>query len=590
MVGWIPLLGTLMLTGGGPTNVLVLHNLASADSGAVAAYYADARSIPAEQLCGIEDIDPTAQSMIYEDFATLIRPRVDACLADLPYPDDIDYLVLAPGFPRVVLLPNNGYTASLSAMLQIHHTAGQVDGVELAGAPQDRFVGEDPYPLPWLLNPEYLWIFSGVEQFEIQNPASIWYIASVRIVTSPNQPASFRRAAAQSAGGYVFADNLFIVTRLEGFDVQDAYDLVDRGVAADGTFPAGEHLCMEGADPARAARDPECHYASKRLAEAGFDATYLAPHDPALAGRTLSSYFTGASNLRDGIEGNTFLPGAIACNLTSFGAVPPNFVCTADGKCPANESQTSVVRFVRAGATGVHGAVAEPKNSCFPNAGTLLLYTFGYNLGESYFFNQRYLYWQSLYLGDPLTTPYASRPVVTFEQVDTHVEVQAEHPDGISRLRIYVDGSLVSDDEGQPLGTVILDGEPGDTVEVMAIAHAVDVPVDRPGWPVEVHYPKPDVQGWATASFVVPTPPPPSEPAPEPAQAEPSPPEPAQAEPPPVAPEPSPSPDPGPEPTADAPADSDGGCSASPRGSSELWWLALLLLAVFALRRPVIWS
>ena len=78
--------------------------------------------------------------------------------------------------------------------------------------------------------------------------------------------------------------------------------------------------------------------------------------------------------------------------------------------CPASEAQTAIARYVRAGATGVHGAVNEPLNNVFPNAGALLLYTFGYSLGESWFYAQRFLYWQNLHLGDPLATPYGTRP------------------------------------------------------------------------------------------------------------------------------------------------------------------------------------
>ena len=100
----------------------------------------------------------------------------------------------------------------------------------------------------------------------------------------------------------------------------------------------------------------------------------------------------------------------------SYGAAVGNFFCNQDGTvCPGGEAQTSIARFIRAGASGAHGTVNEPLNNPFPNAGTMILYTFGYSMGESWLFNQRYLYWQNVYLGDPLATPYAKRPVVTIE-------------------------------------------------------------------------------------------------------------------------------------------------------------------------------
>ena len=161
---------------------------------------------------------------------------------------------------------------------------------------------------------------------------------------------------------------------------------------------------MEGADSARAARDPECEYATRMLSAAGFNAEYLGPHDSALSGRTVGAYLTGAANLRGAIDGLEYAPGALTDNITSYGALPRNWFCDVTGEsCPENEAQTAIARFVRAGATGAQGTVAEPYNFAFPNAGLLLLYTFGYNLGESYLFNQKYLYWMNTVVGDPLT-------------------------------------------------------------------------------------------------------------------------------------------------------------------------------------------
>jgi hypothetical protein len=62
--------------------------------------------------------------------------------------------------------------------------------------------------------------------------------------------------------------------------------------------------------------------------------------------------------------------------------------------CPATEEQTSNARFLRAGATAVVGTVIEPTAYPFPQANTLLFYTFGYNVAESIFFNTPTVYWQ----------------------------------------------------------------------------------------------------------------------------------------------------------------------------------------------------
>jgi hypothetical protein len=335
-----------------------------------------------------------------------------------------------------------------------------------------------------------------------------WYNAATRITRLEYQVESFRRQNAGAYGGYDYAGNLFIVTRLDGFDHDDARDLVDRAVAADGSFPTAEILCMRGSDEPRAARDPECEYVVRHLDMAGLTATWLTPFDGSLSGHTVSAYWTGTASLRDGIAGQTYVPGAITCNLTSTGAAPTNFFCSSDGAtCPASESQTSIARFIRAGATAAHGAVAEPLNNSFPNAGTLLLYTFGYNLGESYFFNQRFLYWQNILLGDPLTTPYAERPEVTVVTDGTHPQdsplvVEGTHPDGVARVLLYIDEALVAWEDADTLSHVVTETE-GSELDVLAVAIAQNVGVTRTGWPNPDQNPQADVQGWTTESITV---------------------------------------------------------------------------------------
>ena len=181
---------------------------------------------------------------------------------------------------------------------------------------------------------------------------------------------------------------------------------------------------------ARGARDPECEFLTRQLAQDGLPARWLSPFDGQLANQEVAALFTGTTSLQDGIDENIWVPGAVACNLTSYGAVPANFHCSADGlTCPENESQTSIARFVRAGATAAHGTAAEPLNNTFPNAGALLLYSAGYNLAESFLFSQRYLYWQNVLLGDPLVTPYATRPQVSVPaEAPQEPEGQGEQP------------------------------------------------------------------------------------------------------------------------------------------------------------------
>ena len=490
--------------GGGPMNVLVIYNADSTDASMLARYYRSERDIPVGHLCGISGVDPTQRTIDFADYQIDLHDPVAACLQALPHPEEIDYLVIVRGLPYRVNLPDGGFYTSLSAMLQVHEAARVSGASPLAGQPQYHGTNFQAS----IDNPAYVDGFCSGVDLVISNPYASWYSTACGIVRSADHPPSFRRADAGQADGYDFGGQLFIVTRLDGFDFQDASALVDRAVAADGSYPTAELLCMAGSDEPRAARDPECEFATRHLTLAGFTGTWLTPFDGTLTGHEVAAYFTGTANLRTAIAGQTYVPGAITGNLTSTGAAPANFFCNAAGDvCPQSESQTSIARFVRAGATGAHGTVVEPLNNTFPNAGTLLFYTFGYNLGESYFFNQQFIYWQNIYLGDPLTTPYADRPVVTFVPQDSAaqgstLQVQATHPDGVAEVRLYLDGTLVADATGGLLDWGV-SYSAGSTLDLLAVAVAVNVDASRLGWPVEVHHPQPDVQGWRAMALTV---------------------------------------------------------------------------------------
>ena len=157
---------------------------------------------------------------------------------------------------------------------------------------------------------------------------------------------------------------------------------------------------------------------------------------------------------------------------------------------------------MRAGATGAHGTAVEPFNNVFPNAGAFLHYTFGYSMGESYFFNQRFLYWENVHLGDPLATPYAVRPVVTIDATTEAVTVHAEHADGIANVALFSAGVRIGEADGADL-EVPMAGSEGDMLDLLAVAIAKNAPTTRAGWPQEAQSPQPDVQGWLAATVTL---------------------------------------------------------------------------------------
>ncbi len=478
---------SIALAAGAPRTVVVLYNADVPESLAVAEHYVEAR--PGAHLCPVR-VDPTVVDLPFAEFADLIRSPLDSCLAGEP---EISTIVTVRGLPNRVALESG--VASLEAVLQVGHAA-DLAGNEVASAPQGFSASQ--------LNPMFSGGFAQAGDFVLSNLYEGSYQASPGVVREEQLPIGFERSKAESAGGTDYAGELFLVGRLDGFDYDDAHSLIERSIAAEAALPTAPMLCMHGADEARGARDPECEYATRMLALAGVPTLWIDPWDAGLAGHEVMAWMSGADNAIGAIDGNTYAPGAIVDNLTSYGAVPQNFVCSEDGlTCPAAESQTSIARWVRAGATLVHGTVEEPLNNAFPNASLLLFYAAGYSAGESALFAQRFLHWHNLWLGDPMTTPYATRPTVQFapEVVDgSEFVVTASHPDGIYTLRLWVDGAEVAAAFGEEL-RYPLNGLGAH--EVYAEAAAGNHTWRHPAWPVAESVVRARTAGWISGTVTV---------------------------------------------------------------------------------------
>jgi uncharacterized protein (TIGR03790 family) len=108
-------------------------------------------------------------------------------------------------------------------------------------------------------------------------------------------------------------------------------------------------------------------------------------------------YFTGAQRVPD-IATDTYLPGAVADHLTSFGGIL------------TGSSQMSSLEWLKAGATGSYGTVVEPCaiTAKFPNPGLMMKhYLDGETLIESYWKSVA-MPGQGIFIGEPLATPYLS--------------------------------------------------------------------------------------------------------------------------------------------------------------------------------------
>jgi uncharacterized protein (TIGR03790 family) len=180
---------------------------------------------------------------------------------------------------------------------------------------------------------------------------------------------------------------------LAGDSLDEVRDLIERGIAADGSRPTGTGYLLSTTDRARNVRAR--FYPGILLMQSDrFDLKVIQGnslrHRPGVM-----FYFTGLAHV-DGIDTNRYRPGAIADHLTSAG-----------GKL-SGSSQMSSLEWLRAGATGSYGTVVEPCAFVqkFPRPDLVInRYLDGETLIEAYW---KSVAWpgQGVFIGEPLAAPF----------------------------------------------------------------------------------------------------------------------------------------------------------------------------------------
>lgn len=181
---------------------------------------------------------------------------------------------------------------------------------------------------------------------------------------------------------------------------EHAKALIDRGVKADGQFPAGAIYLLSTSDAARNVR--AAFYPAVQRVVDGRLAVFILKRDSLKYVNDVLFYFTGTSNV-EGLQTLQFVPGAIADHLTSSGGE-----LTHQGG-----GQMSALRWLEVGATGSYGAVVEPCNlpQKFPNPALVAAnYLKGDTLIEAYWKSVA-MPGQGVFIGEPLAAPFR-RPAV----------------------------------------------------------------------------------------------------------------------------------------------------------------------------------
>lgn len=448
----------------GPDSVAVLANASVPGSVALAEEYAAARDLPARQICALPM--PATEDLSLADFSAMVREPLEDCLADAGVLERIEAIVIMRGVPLRVSMDVGGASrrVSLAAALGLWRTTS-MDGTPALGQDPGRMA--DCGGTPCL--------------------AAAW--------RSGYRGGAFEAGYERTSAGVIHRPML--VTMLHGRSDEDAARLIASSLASEGRgMGAGELLLMEGADPARGALDMEYDGVLDALGALGATARRV-PFASDQTGLTLAAFVTGTASLGMTIEGNTFVPGAIVDNLTSFGALPQNFR-------ESGESQVSIARWVAMGVAGVHGTTDEPLNNCFPSRAFLTDYVSGATLAEAFLGRMPNVYWHNLVLGDPMAAPYADRPAVALSidgteivgathagpvALGTSLEVSVDAPAdrAVSRIAVYLDGVLHHEAtdvsvEGRSFTHCLGEGHPesvGDDVQVLvAVTVASDIARD----------------------------------------------------------------------------------------------------------------
>jgi uncharacterized protein (TIGR03790 family) len=325
--------------GGSGLNTVVVVNQASSNSCELGNYYCQQRQVPPQNVLSINW--PGGNTLwTSNDFQTnLVAPLLNM-LAARQLTNQIDYVVLSMDIP---------FQTSVGSTLN-STTAALFYGPRLG-------TGGDP--------------------FGITNS----YAAG---------ETAFRRALPVGAPGYAF-----LATMITGDSLARAKQLVDRGVASDGTFPQQPVVLAKSSDKLRNIRYPYFDNAIFNANVLGVSSIRRTNSDSVAWPNGCLGCQTGLAQFS--VPPSLFVPGAVADSLTSFGGI-----------IFGSNSQTNLLAFINGGATGSYGTVAEPGSDTqkFPNPQVYFYQARGFSLAESCYqsVNVPYL---GLMVAEPLAAPFA---------------------------------------------------------------------------------------------------------------------------------------------------------------------------------------
>jgi uncharacterized protein (TIGR03790 family) len=368
----------------GPDNVALIVNRNSPASRTIVNHYRVKRLVPARNVI---EVDWPADKRVatFEEFKSRIQEPVLAELTKRQISNEIAVWVTTPGLPHRV--GNNSISSAI-------------------------FFGSEQLPL-------------DAKHF---GPSAF-----------ANANEYFDR---QNAFSPVSADGprRYLHMLLDAGSTDATLAMIDRAVDADGTMPSGKVYLMDGEGP-RSVRKTQYPTVAHLMGAMGADLD-LRGGGKLRGVKDAIGMMTGVPQFP--LKDLTFMPGAIADNLTSLGGV-----------LDTKHQQTLCTEFLAAGAAASYGTVVEPYNypSKFPSARVHLYYRTGFTAAESLWMSVAWPQ-HGLFVGDPLCRPYASGPKLSVESFQPGQRVKGKitikaladatgEEAGVARLSAWVDDSSI---------------------------------------------------------------------------------------------------------------------------------------------------
>lgn len=343
---------------GDATRVAVIMNQSNSDSVRIASYYLEKRKISRANLISI---DTTSGEEISPDkYKSEIEAPIRKALTKLK---GIDFIVLTRGIP-IRIGDGGGYSVD-----------GALAGMNLKTRQIKQKVGQ--------FMPDELDLEMAVK--EAANP----YFNSTQ------------RFSSEKFGG------MFLVTRLTGYSVKDAYKLIDNSVKAaanKGPFlidsqplyqPGSGYYPMEQL----------MNKASNKLSAQGLDVYYEQTESFSDGREPLMGYLSWGSN------DAKFDPNAYHALKFKPGAIAETYVSTSGRTFNETKGgQSLIADLIAQGVTGVKGYVSEPFTFALCHGDVLFgRYANGFNLAEAFYAASPVVKWKDIVIGDPLCRPYTSK-------------------------------------------------------------------------------------------------------------------------------------------------------------------------------------